>query len=129
MQLVDENTKKTVRTWELPFYAELLGVPPDGSTLFFLPDFNFDASRQNTSSWLATVSMLLPTGPQGLHRPSHLILAATERGVRFANDNELLERETSEVLKDRGADYPSIGYRRFHLGVKSYVVRFEWLCT
>jgi len=129
IQLVDENTKKAVRTWELPFYAELQGVSPDGSTLFFLPNFNFSASRQNTLSRLATVSMFMPTDPQGLHRPSHLILAATERGVQFANEYDLLESETSEILGDRDPDYPDIGYRRFRLGAKSYVVRFEWPCT
>ncbi len=129
VQLVDEKTKKTVRTWELPFYAELLGVSPDGSTLFFLPNFNLWASRQNTSTRLATVSMLMPTGPQGLHRPSHLILAVTERGVEFANEYAPLEQETSEILGDRDPEHPYIGYRRFRLAAKSYVVRFEWPCT
>jgi hypothetical protein len=129
VQLVDEKTKKTLRTWELPFYAELLGVSPDGSTLFFLPNFNFWASQQDTSSWLATASMLMPAGPQVLHRPSHLILAVSERGVQFANEYELVERETSEVLEDRDPNLPYVGYRRFHLGDKSYVVRFQWPCT
>jgi len=129
VQLVEERTKNTIRTWELPFYAELLGVSPDGSTLFFLPNFNLWASRQNTSTRLLTVSMPMPTGPRVVHRPSHLILAVTERGVQFANEYELLEQETSEILGDRDPDFPYIGYRRFRLGAKSYVVRFEWPCT
>ncbi len=62
-------------------------------------------------------------------RPSHIILAASDRGVQFANAYELIRQESSETLEDRDPKFPYVGYKRFHVGDKSYVVRFQWPCT
>jgi hypothetical protein len=129
MQLVDAETKKTLRTWELPFYPQLLGVSLDGSTLFFLPNFDIYSSGQNTALWVAAVPIPMGEGLQLRGRPTHLILAVSDRGVQFANDYELIEQESSEILEDRDPNFPYVGYKRFHVGDKSYVVRFQWPCT
>lgn len=129
MQLVDEQTKKTLRTWELPFDAQPLGVSPDGRTLFFLPNFNIYAYQRNLSSRLAVSPVHLLARPEPAERPSHLILAASNRGVQFADAYDLIERESSETLEDRDPKFPYVGYKRFHVGGKSYVVRFQWPCT
>ena len=129
MQLVDEQTKKPLRTWELPFDAQPLGVSPDGSTLFFLPNFNIYSSEQNTSWRLDVAAMTRAAGLQLLGRPWHLILAASDRGVQFANAYGLIEHESSEILKDRDPDLPYVGYERFHVGDKTFLVRFQWPCT
>jgi len=129
MQLVDEKTKRTLRTWELPFEAEALGVSPDGRTLFLLPNFNIYASNQDTSLTPIAASMPMLAGLQAPSRAPRLILAVSDTGVQFAFEDELIEREKSELLEDRDPNLPYAGYKRFHVGNKSYVVRFEWPCT
>ena len=129
MQLVDEKTKRTLRTWELPFYSEALGVSLDGSTLFLLPNFNIYASKQAVSLRPVAASMPMIVDLQVANRAPQLILAVSDRGVQFAIKDELIERETSELLDDRDPNLPYVGYRRFHVGNKSYVVRFQWPCT
>ncbi len=129
MQLVDEQTKKPLRTWELPFDAQPLGVSPDGSTLFFLPNFNIYSSEQNTSWRLGVAAMPRAAGLQLLGRPWHLILATSDRGVQFANAYGLIEQESSETLEDQDPDLPYVGYERFHVGDKTFLVRFQWPCT
>ena len=129
MQLVDEKTKRTLRTWELPFDAEALGVSLDGSTLFLLPNFNIYASKPDISLRPVAASMPMTVGLQVAGRAPQLLLAVSDSGVHFAIEDELIERETSELLEDRDPNLPYVGYKRFHVGNKSYVVRFQWPCT
>jgi hypothetical protein len=130
VQLVEEKTKRTLHTWELPYYAEALGVSADGSTLFLPPNFNIYASTQDTSLRPILASLPMIGGLQVPPHPPQLILALSESRAQFAIENELMiERETSGTLKENDPEQPYVGYKRFQVGGNSYVVRFQWPCT
>jgi hypothetical protein len=127
MQLVDEKTKKSVRTWELPYYAQPVGVSPDGSTLYFNIYSSYPSPTASLRRAVAPISR--PAGLQILDHPWEVTLAVSGRGIQIANAYEWIKQEKSEMLEDRDPKSSYAGYKRFNVGDRTYVVRFLWPCT
>lgn len=128
MSLVNYTLRMKLRTWEVPFVTKPKGISADGKTVFFEME---DNSLRSNRGKPAEVWPELP-GLLGVrYPPAELMLAVSEGVHRFADISEVPKEEKSELMQvqvpDPTDDYAM--FRRFRLGDKTFIVRFEGPCT
>lgn len=121
MELVDVTTRKVIRRWEVPNQTYPLGISADGQTLYlpvWFTDYDHDANmwwlwKRRRKSYPASVLAISPTG------------------IRFEVAGKVLANQASEDLEDfrTESDNDYVGYRRFNVKDKTYIIRFSYPCV
>jgi len=121
MELVDETMKRVIRKWETPDETFPIGISADGRTLY-LP-VEFTESDHNAIGWL-----LWKEGKK-IYQSS--ALAISPSGIRFEVAAKALAGQESEDILDFPEDPDNVylGYKRFRVKGKTYIIRFSYPCT
>ena len=121
MELVDETLKREIRKWEVPDQTWPVGISVDGQTLY-LPIW-FTKSDSNANAWL-----LWKMGKKSY--PAS-VLAISPKGIRFEVAAKALAGQESEDILDFPEDPNNgyLGYKRFRVKGKTYIIRFSKPCT
>ncbi len=133
MDLVDQTMANVLRTWELPFETDLLGVSPDGSVLYFRPNFDIynSTARQEGQHRLASPLRLLDVSLLSPERPTQLILATSDESYRFVDAYALVSQEKLQRIEKHpvvsGNAYA--GFESVRWADKTYIIRFSFPCT
>lgn len=129
MSLVDEALKKRLRTWELPFVTEPSGISTDGRVLYFKAGNNIYSGdlRADVDLWPELPALV----PNASRKASELLLAVSEGIYRFVDAAEVPTGEKSESMENPPSDPKDayVMYKRFQIGGKKFIVRFDGPCT
>lgn len=105
VELVDETMKKVLRTWQIPYQTIPIGISEDGTKLYL---------DVNTEDEL-----------------NALVLEMSESGsIQFKARSDVNLRQGEWIAvhpKDPHNAY--LSFMRFHIGSKSYIIRFSAPCT
>ncbi len=108
ISIMDSSMRRTLRTWEVPLDTELAGVSQDGTKIY--------------------LELLNNYQPEDLVKK--VVLEASQSGLRFMARNQL-PTQSSEYVKHHPKDPrdPYLAFRRFRVGHKSYIIRYDAPCT
>jgi hypothetical protein len=104
-QLVDENLKKVLRTWQLPYQAMPARISADGAKLYvnFYNGLGLD----------------------------HLVLELSEEGPPQFRDRAIVKSSEGKFMENhpRDPDNAYLSFMSFRVGEKTYRVKFSAPCT
>ena len=107
INLVDSSMKRTLRTWEVPLDSDLAGISEDGTRIYVELYNNYTQDLFNK-----------------------LVVEVSGSTIRFRARSEVAARDGELVPnhpKDPGNGY--LTFKRFRIGNKQYIIRYDFPCT
>ena len=108
ISLVDSTMKKTLRTWEVPLDTQLAGISEDGTKIYLELLNNYES--------------------QDL--VNKIVVEASGSSVRL-RPREQVAGQHGELIEDHPTDphNADIAFKRFRVGKKQYIIRYDLPCT